>query len=293
MKNIRADFPILHRTVNGKPLIYCDNAATSQKPQAVLDAVMDFYTHNNASVSRAIYTLAEESTARYEAVREQVAQFIGARSAKEIVFTRGTTESINLIAATWALKNIGAGDEIVLTELEHHSNLVPWQRVAEQTGAVLKFIPVNSDGTLDYDNLEKIITDKTKLVSFSLVSNALGTHNDAACIIAAAKAVNARVLVDGAQSVPHNKTDVQAMGCDFFAFSGHKMMAPTGVGVLYVAQELHDDFPPYQLGGGMVYEVTYDKTTYLPMPHRLEAGTPAVAQVVGLGAAIIYLQKKY
>lgn len=290
MKKLRADFPIFQTKNREKPLIYFDNAATVQKPQPVLDAVIDFYAYHNANIHRGVYALTEDATMRYEQARATVANFIGAHP-HEIVFTRSTTESINLVAATWAEQSVQADDEIVITELEHHSNLLPWQRLAQKKGAKLVYIPVTTDGILDLTNLDQMITDKTKLVSVSQVSNALGTHNDIQFLIDAAHAVGAKILIDAAQSVPHQAINVHALNCDFLAFSGHKIMAPTGIGVLYIAQKLHDQFPPYQLGGGMVYEADFYSASWLPVPQRLEAGTPAIGEALGLEAALNYCSK--
>ena len=292
MNNLRKDFPILEKKIHGKPLVYFDNAATTHKPQAVIDAIVEFYTEHNANIGRSIHTLGEEATQMYEDARTKVAHFINARSSAEVVFTGGATESINIVAATWAEKHVQAGDEIVVSELEHHANLLPWQRVAQKNGAKLVFIPVNFDGTLQLDRLSHVLSEKTKLVAITHSSNALGTHNDISVIVAQAHAVGAKVLVDAAQSAPHQAIDVQQLGCDFLAFSAHKMMGPTGIGVLYVAQSLHDQLVPYRLGGGMVYEADYHTARWLPMPQLLEAGTLFTAQAIGLAAAIDYLQKK-
>lgn len=291
MKNFQKDFPILKSSVNGNALAYLDSASTSQKPQEVIDAISHFYATGYANVHRGVYTLAEEATRQYEQVRMQVAAWIGAQDPREIVFTHGATEAINMVAASWALAHIKAGDEILLSELEHHANLLPWQYVAGKTGAQLKFIPVRPDGTLAMDQLDQLITSKTKLVSIIHVSNAVGTHVDVATIIAKAHAIGARVLVDAAQSIPHQRIDVRALGCDFLVFGAHKMLGPTGVGVLYIKKDLHDQMRAYQLGGGIVYESTYESATFLPVPQLLEAGTPPIAQVIGLGAAITYLEK--
>jgi len=288
MKNLRNDFPILKEKLNGHPLIYFDNAATTQKPQQVIDALVQFYTKHNANIDRSVHVFGERATSMYEAVRQQVADFIGARDASEIIFTRGTTESINFIAATWAREHIAPGDEILLSELEHHSNLVPWQQVAQHKGATLRFIPVLPDGLLDMAQLAHLLTSKTKLVAITQTSNALGTSVDVATIIKKAHKVGARVLIDAAQSIPHKKVDVQKLDCDFLAFSGHKMLAPTGVGVLYIKKELHNQTPPYQFGGGMIFDVDFQNARWRPAPHKFQAGTPAIAQVIGLGAAIDY-----
>lgn len=289
---ILKDFPILRYSVNGHPLAFLDNASTSQKPQEVIDAISDFYANHYASVHRGIYTLAEEATRRYEDVRSLVAAWIGAQDRNEVVFTHGTTESINLVASSWAMAHCKPGDEILVSELEHHANLLPWQRVAKHTGAQLKFIPVQDDGTLDMSSLDQLITQKTKLIAISHVSNAVGTHVDVKAICKKARAVGAKTLIDAAQSAPHQTINVEEIDCDFLVFSPHKMLGPTGVGVLYVKQEIHDEMRAYQVGGAIVYESTYESATFLPMPQLLEAGTPPIAQVIGLGAAIEYLKEK-
>lgn len=288
-KNIQKDFPLLQRTVNGHPIIYFDNASTTQKPQVVLDAIMHFYTADNANVHRGIYTLAEHATQAYEHARSVVAQWINAHPS-EIVFTRGTTESINLVACTWGPCILQENETILITELEHHANLVPWQLLAYKTDASLKYIPVDKQGNLNLKGLSKLLTKRTKMVSLSHVSNALGVHNPIQDIIAAAHEVGAYVLIDAAQSVAHQPIDVRKMDCDFLAFSGHKILGPTGIGVLYIKKEIADLMPPYQVGGGMVHEVEYKETSWRPAPHKFEAGTPAIAQAVGLAAAIQYLQ---
>jgi cysteine desulfurase / selenocysteine lyase len=286
---LRSDFPILQQKVNQQPLCYLDNAATTQKPQQVLDAMMHFYQTSNANIYRGAHTFAEQATALYEQARQKAAQFIGAHNSSEIIFTRGTTESINFVASTWANKHIKSGDEILATELEHHANLLPWQHVAQQKGVELKFIPVLTDGTLDLSTLDRLLTKKTKLVAITQVSNAIGTHNPVKKIIDAAHSVGAKVLIDAAQSVPHQATNVQELNCDFLAFSGHKMLGPTGIGVLYIKKELHEEIPPYIYGGGMVTTVGWQQAEWLPAPQKFEAGTPPIAQAIGLGAAIDYL----
>lgn len=289
-KSLRKDFPILSQTINNFPLTACDNAATTHKPQAVIDAITHFYSTTNANIYRGVHTFAEKATTMYEDARNKVAHFLGAHP-DEIVFTHGTTSGINMIASTWAEKYINTDDEIVITELEHHANLLPWQRLTHKKGAHLRFIPVTSQGLLDLSCLDSLITNKTKLVSVTHVSNAIGTHVDIQTIIAHAQKVGAKVLIDAAQSVPHQKINVHELKCDFLVFSGHKILGPTGIGVLYIKKELHDHIPPYELGGGIVEHVEYDYATYKPIPHRLEAGTPPIAQAIGLGAAIDYLNK--
>lgn len=289
-KKLRADFPILKQKVNGYPLIPFDNASTTHKPQSVIDAVVQFYTTTNANIYRGIHLFAEQATQAYENARKKVATFIGA-DPEETIFTRGCTSGINFVVATWGEDTICEGDEIVMTELEHHANLLPWQRLAQKKGAVLKFIPIFSDGSLDLSHLDSIITHKAKMVSVIHVSNAIGTHVDIATIMQRAQQVGARVLIDAAQSAPHQKIDVHALGCDFLVFSGHKIVGPTGIGVLYITKELHNDIPPYEVGGGMVENVDCTHATWAPAPQKFEAGTPPIAQAIGLGAAIDYLQK--
>jgi cysteine desulfurase / selenocysteine lyase len=287
-KKLRADFPILHQKMNGHPLIACDNASTTHKPQAVIEALVTFYTTINANIYRGIHAFAEQATHAYEQARQKVARFIGALP-EEIIFTRGCTSGINFVVATWGKDTIHAGDEIVMTELEHHSNLLPWQRLAQQKGAILKYIPVLSDGSLDLSHLDSLITHKTKIVTIIHVSNAVGTHVDIATIIARARHVGARILIDAAQSVPHQKIDVHAMGCDFLVFSGHKLLGPTGIGVLYIKKNLHNTLPPYEVGGGMVEDVDMHHATWAHAPQKFEAGTPPIAQAIGLGAAVDYI----
>jgi cysteine desulfurase/selenocysteine lyase len=289
MHNFRSNFPILHIPYRGKQLIYLDNAATTHKPQAVIDAVTHFYTHDNATVYRGVYHLAEHATSMYEQARANVASFIGAHAPAEIVFTSGTTESINLVAATWA-QSLRASDEIVISELEHHANILPWQALVQSKGIILKFIPVLPNGMLDLSLLPRLLTHKTKLVAVTHISNALGTHNDIRAIIQAAHAVGAKVLVDAAQSVAHQQLNVVELDVDFLAFSGHKIFGPCGIGVLYVKQELHQELPPYKRGGGMVYEADFSSSSFLDFPHRLEAGTPPIAAAIGLSAAIDYMR---
>ncbi len=282
---IRKEFPFLRRD-----LIYFDNASSAQKPQVVLDAMMQFYTDDYANVHRGVYARAERSTELYESARASVASFIGSRT-DEIVFTRGTTDAINAVAGSWGHAHIGQGDEIIITELEHHSNFVPWQQLALQVGATLKIMQVNQDGTLDMQSLDRLISKHTKLIAVTHTSNALGTHVDVAPFVKAARSVGARVLLDAAQSVAHELIDMKTLGVDFLAFSGHKLYGPTGIGVLYIKKELHDQMPPYQYGGGMVFRVSPAHTDFARMPQRLEAGTPPIAQAIGLEAAITYFKK--
>ncbi len=289
-KQLRKDFPILSEKVDENALIYFDNAATVHKPRLVIDALVHFYTKTNANVYRGIYSFAEYATHLYDTARENVAQFIGAHK-EEIVFTSGTTEGINFVASTWGESFISAGDEIVITELEHHANLLPWQQLAARKGARLKCIPVMSDGMLDVSSLDSIITQRTKIVACVHVSNAVGTHVNVDFITARARQVGALVLLDAAQSVAHQKIDVKRLGCDFLVFSGHKLMAPTGVGVLFIKKDLHEAIPPYQFGGGMVENAEFLHARWKKAPHKFEAGTPPIAQAVGLGAAINYYQK--
>ncbi len=286
---IRDDFPALAQEINGHPLVYFDNAATTQKPRAVLNAIHNYYEHDNANVHRGIHELSNRATAAYEGARDRVAQFINAPAREDIIFTRGTTESINLVAATWGAANFGAGDVILLTELEHHSNLVPWQLLAQRTGAKLRFIPVTGDeGTLDLSDFD-VRLEGTKLVSLAHISNALGTINPVAEICAQAKAVDAVTLVDAAQSAGHMPLDVQALGCDFLALSGHKFCGPTGVGALFARRELQEAMPPYQGGGEMISKVEFHKSEFNVPPHKFEAGTPNVAGAAGLHATLDYL----
>ncbi|MFZ5624321.1 MAG: cysteine desulfurase [Gemmatimonadota bacterium] len=286
---VREDFPILARSIRGKPLVYLDNAATSQKPRAVIEAMSRYYERDNANIHRGVHTLSAEATRRYDEVREQVRAFFNARAAREIVFTRGTTEAINLVARSWGQANLEPGDEILLTEMEHHSNIIPWQLVAEQTGAVIRVAPILDTGELDLAAFERLLTERTKLVSVVHLSNALGTINPVAWIVARAHVLGIPVLVDGAQSAPHLGVDVRALGCDFFVCSGHKMLGPTGIGVLYGRAELLEQMPPWQGGGDMIETVTFEGSTWAPIPSKFEAGTPPIAEVIGLGAALDYL----
>jgi cysteine desulfurase/selenocysteine lyase len=286
---LRASFPALAQTVNGKPLVYFDSAATALKPDIVIDTVRDVYGHDCANIHRAVHTLSQRATARYEATREKVIALIGARSTKEIVYTRGTTEGINLVAQTWGRANLRPGDEILLTGLEHHSNIVPWQLVREQTGAEIVVVPVTPEGDVRIEDVEARLTDRTKLVAMAHVSNALGTVLPIAEIIRRAHARGAKVLIDGAQAAPHLRVDVEALDCDFYAFSGHKVYGPTGIGILYGKEALLEAMPPYQGGGDMIDRVTFEKTTWNELPYKFEAGTPDIAGVIGLGAAIDFL----
>src|SRR5579883_489583 len=286
VQRVREDFPILKRQVNGKPLVYLDNAATSQKPRAVIDALVSYYENTNANIHRGIHTLAEEATREYEEARAKVARFIGARSARSIVFVRNTTEAINIVAWTWGRTSLKPGDEIVVTEAEHHSNLVPWHLITEQTGAAIRAIPITDEGTLDLDAARRIIGPQTKLVAVAHMSNVLGTIHPVAELGRLAHAQGAKLLVDGAQSVPHLSTDVNDLDCDFLAFSGHKMLGPTGVGVLYAKTELLESLDPLFGGGGMIREVYLDHSTWADVPERFEAGTPNIGDVIALGTAV-------
>ena len=287
---LREDFPILRERVNGHALIYFDSAASSQKPTAVLDRVRSYYEHENANVHRGLHALSARATEHYEKSRQRVADFIGANSADEIVFTRGTTESINLVAQAWGGKFLRAGDVILLTEMEHHSNLVPWQLLAEKIGAQLRFVPVRDDGTLELEKLSSLLTPEVKMFAFTHVSNSLGTINPVTDLCRKAKAVGALTLIDAAQSIGHMPLNVQEIGCDFMAFSGHKMCAPTGIGALYGRAEILEATPPWHGGGEMITSVTLEKSSYKKPPHRFEAGTPNIAGAIGLGAAIDYLE---
>ncbi len=290
VERIRADFPILSRSVRGKPLVYLDNAATSQKPRAVIDAVSHFYEAENANIHRGVHFLSEQATALYDEVRVRAQQFLHAADAREVIFVRGTTEGINLVAQSYGRSFLRQGDEILITELEHHSNIVPWQMVAEQTGAVLRVAPVTDQGEIDLAAFDRLLGKRTRFVAVSHVSNALGTINPVREIVERAHARRVPVLVDGAQSAPHLAVDVQALGCDFFVCSGHKMLGPTGIGLLYGRAELLERMPPYQGGGDMIASVSFERTTYAPLPAKFEAGTPSIASVAGLGAAIGYLE---
>lgn len=291
LKNIRSDFPILTRTVHGRPLVYLDNAATTQKPQAVLDSIIDYYCRFNSNIHRGVHFLSEQASGLYEAARISVQKFIHAAEPAEIIFTRGTTESINLVAAGFGEAFVEPGDEIVVTEMEHHSNLVPWQSLCRRKGAVLKIVPFNDDGTLALDRLPLLLSAKTRLLSLTYVSNVLGRINPVREIIDLAHAHDVPVLIDGAQAIAHLPVDVQNLDCDFFAFSGHKMYADTGIGVLYGKRQWLERMPPYQSGGGMIRSVDVEETTYSEPPLKFEAGTPHIAGTLSLSAAIDYMQE--
>ena len=287
---VREDFPVLRQKIHGKALVYFDNGATSQKPQVVIDTLARYYSAENSNIHRGVHQLSERATAAYEAARGKVRSFINAGSDKEIIFVRGTTEAINLVAQSYGRSFLKAGDEIIVSAMEHHSNIVPWQMLCEQVGARLRVIPINHDGEIVMDEYRRLLNEKTKFVSVTHVSNALGTIVPVKEIIALAHERNIPVLLDGAQAVPHLKVDVRELGCDFYAFSGHKMFGPTGVGVLFGRQELLEKMPPYQGGGDMISLVTFEKTHYNVLPYKFEAGTPHIAGGIGLGAAIDYLQ---
>ena len=289
LHRVRADFPILSRRIRGKPLVYLDNAATSQKPQTVIDAVTRFYTAENANIHRGVHFLSESATAAYDVVREDVARFINAPSSRQVIFTKGTTEGINLVAQSYGRPLLKPGDEIVITAMEHHSNIVPWQLLCEQTGGVLKAAPFTDRGELDVVALEELLTPRTRLVAVVHLSNALGTINPVKAIVALAHERGIPVLVDGAQAAPHLPVDVQDLDCDFYAFSGHKVFGPTGIGVLYGREALLEQMPPYQGGGDMIATVSLQHSTWAPLPAKFEAGTPMIAQVAGLGAALKYV----
>jgi cysteine desulfurase/selenocysteine lyase len=286
---VRADFPVLDQEVYGNPLVYLDNAATSQKPLAVLNALKDYYEHDNANVHRGLHTLSSRATDAYEGARDKVARFVNAASRQEIIYTRNASEAINLVAYTWGMANIGAGDEIILSVMEHHSNLVPWQFVAQRTGATLKFVELNAQEGFDLEQLQALVTDKTKLIATSHVSNTLGCINPVQEICSIAHRYGAKVLIDACQSVPHMAIDVQAMDCDWLVASGHKMCAPTGIGFLYGKLALLQAMPPFLGGGEMIADVYLDHATYAALPHKFEAGTPAIGEAIALGAAVDYL----
>jgi len=289
VEKIRLDFPILTKEIFGKPLVYLDNAATSQKPRQVIDALVEYYENFNANVHRGVHTLSMEATDRYEEAREKVSSFINSESSDLVIWTRNASESLNLVAYSWGENNVHEGDEILLTPMEHHSNLVPWQELARRKNAVIKFIPMLENGTLDMDRVKELITERTVLVSAVHMSNALGTINPIKELAEEAHKLGAKILVDGAQSVPHMPTDVQELNCDFLAFSGHKMLGPTGIGALYVKEEILESMEPFLTGGEMVLEVSYEKASWADLPMKFEAGTPNIADSIALGSAVDYL----
>lgn len=290
-RSIREDFPILNQLVHGKPLVYLDNAATSQKPTAVIDAMTNYYSTDNSNIHRGVHILSERATQQYEEARVKVQSFINAAQSKEIIFVRGTTEAINLVANSYGRANVKSGDEILITAMEHHSNIVPWQILCEEKGARLRVAPINDDGELIVEDFEKLLNERTKLVSLVHVSNALGTINSVPGIVEIAHHHNVPVMIDGAQAAPHMKIDVQELDCDFYAFSGHKVYGPTGIGALYGKASFLDAMPPFQGGGDMIASVTFEKTTYNTLPYKFEAGTPNIAGTIGLGAAIDYVNQ--
>ena len=289
VERIREDFPVLKQTIHGKPLVYLDNAATAQKPYAVIEAIRKFHEVDCANIHRGVHELSQRSTAAYEGTRAKMKRFLNARSKSELIFVRGTTEGINLVASSWGHKNVREGDEIIISAMEHHSNIVPWQMVCEATGAKLRVIPINDRGELILEEYARLLNPRTKMVAVTHVSNALGTINPVAEIIAMANRAGALALIDGAQAAPHLKVDVQALDADFYALSGHKMVGPTGIGILYGKSKLLNAMPPYQGGGDMIKTVTFEKTTYADLPYKFEAGTPNIAGGIGLGAAVDYL----
>ena len=291
VERLREDFPILSRQIRGKPLVYLDNAATSQKPLAVIEAVSHFYRSENANIHRGVHYLSERATLAYESVRSRVARFVNASTEREIIFTRGTTEAINLVAQSWGRSTLGPGDEILITGMEHHSNIVPWQLLAGQVGATLRAVPITDAGELDLDAFERLLGERTRLLALAHVSNALGTVNPVRSLVALARARGVVTLIDGAQAAPHLAIDAQALGCDFYAFSGHKVFGPTGVGVLYGREALLERMPPWQGGGDMIETVTLERSTFAGPPARFEAGTPMIAEVIGLGAALEYVER--
>ncbi len=291
IESLRKDFPILQASADENPLVYLDNAATSQKPQYVIDRISTFYRDENANVHRGVHSLSQTATEAYENTRRSVAGFIGSDTPSQIVFTRGTTESINLVAQSYLRPTLRSGDEVLISAMEHHSNIVPWQLVCEQTGARLKVIPVDDNGTLEYEEFQRLLNEKTRILAITHISNTLGTVNPVKRLIADAHGLGIPVLIDGAQAVPHQRVDVGVLDCDFYCFSGHKMYGPTGVGVLYGKRNLLDAMPPWQGGGDMIESVSFEKTTFNDIPHRFEAGTPNIAGVVGLAAAINYIDR--
>ena len=291
VSTVRRDFPILQERVNGKPLVWFDNAATTQKPQAVIDRLAYFYAHENSNIHRAAHELAARATDAYEAARDKVRRFLGASSTEEIIFVRGATEAINLVAKTWGVQNIGEGDEIIVSNLEHHANIVPWQQLAAEKGAKLRVIPVDESGQILLEEYRKLLNDRTKIVSITQVSNALGTVTPVKEVVALAHAAGAKALVDGAQSVSHMRVNVQALDADFFVFSGHKIFGPTGIGVVYGKRDILENTQPWQGGGNMIADVTFERTQYQAPPNRFEAGTGNIADAVGLGAALDYVER--
>jgi len=289
---LRKEFPILHQSVNGYPLVYFDNAATTQKPLSVIESIHNYYTKQNANIHRGAHHLAHISTVAFEETRSKIKSFLNAAHSEEIIFTSGTTDSINLVAQTWGRKNLNAGDEILLSMLEHHSNIVPWQMIAEEKGAIIKVIPINEAGEWQLDAIDSLLSNRTKIVAVNHVSNALGTINPVKILIDKSHAVGAIILLDGAQAVSHFAVDLQDLDCDFYCFSGHKLYGPTGTGVLYGKQELLEAMPPYRGGGEMIKSVSFEKTTYNELPHKFEAGTPNIGGVIGLGAAISFMQSQ-
>ena len=291
LQKIRSDFPILSREVNGKPLVYFDNGASSQKPQQVIDVISHYYEYEHSNIHRGIHTLSQEATNAYEDARKTLQHFINAKHDHEVIFTAGTTGSINLVASSFGKKYLKEGDEIIISTMEHHSNIVPWQMICEEKGAILKVVPINDEGEFLMEEFNDLLSDKTKLVAVTHVSNTLGTINPVKEIIEKSHANGALVLIDGAQSIPHTKVDVQELDCDFYVFSGHKMCGPTGVGILYGKEDILNNLPPYQGGGDMIKTVTFEKTTYNSLPHKLEAGTPNIAGGIGLAAAAKYMNE--
>jgi len=290
VERIRKDFPILHQEVHGRPLVYLDSAATSQKPQVVLDALADYYGRDNANVHRGVHQLSERATEAYEGARTRIQRFLNAAHSREIVFVRGTTEGINLVAHTYGRRTVGPGDEVVITALEHHSNIVPWQMLCEEKGAALRVVPIDDAGEVDFEAYERLLGERTRLVAVAHVSNALGTIVPVKRMIEAAHRRGIAVLVDGAQAAPHLRVDVQDLDCDFYTFSGHKTYGPTGIGVLYGKTDLLEAMPPFQGGGDMIKSVSFEKTVYNDLPYKFEAGTPDIAGAIGLGAALEYLE---
>jgi cysteine desulfurase/selenocysteine lyase len=290
VKRVRGVFPILRTSVHGRPLVYLDNAATAQKPQAVIDALVKYYTEQNANIHRGVHFLSEEATRAYEEVRELARAFLNASSEREIIFTRGATEAINLVASSYGRRNFRRGDEVLITGMEHHSNLVPWQMICEETGATLRVVPITDAGELRMEEFERLLSERTKMVAVTHVSNALGTVNPIKRIVDLAHARNVPVLVDGAQAVPHFPVDIRALGCDFYALSSHKLFGPTGVGILYGKEQLLEAMPPYQGGGDMIRSVTFEKTLFNDLPYKFEAGTPNIADGIAFGAALQYLR---